>query len=88
MLEVMSVSKVVSFVLSRVDRVTEDAETKACYKSMLVLEREAVLEAQIDQRRACSWPFIKSFEWQNNDVLCKRGSVSACFDICKLLFVF
>ena len=42
------------------------AETKACHRSMLVLDRVAVLEAQIDQRRACSWPlpFIKSFEWQ------------------------
>ena len=36
----------------RVDRVTEDAEIKACHKSMLVLERKAVLEAQIDPKKS------------------------------------
>ena len=35
---------------SSVDRVPRLAETKACHRSMLVLERNAVLEAQIDQR--------------------------------------
>ena len=75
---------------SSVDRVTQGADTKACHISMLVLERNALLEVQIDQRRACSWPFIKSFEWQigvvNNDDLCKCGRVCACFDLLQASF--
>ena len=57
-----------------VDRVTEGAETKACHRSMLIPERNAVLGAQIDQRRACSWPLIKSFKLQKMKIS-KRGRV-------------
>ena len=66
----------------RIDNVSLGANTNACHRSMLVLERNAVLEAQIDQRELVHGQ-IKSFEWQIMKIF---ASVEDCARVLQAFF--